>query len=59
MKIEIPDFDLFKTEHNEVVQRGLAEYKSDDELVILILECNLASSKRWQNLFVPIGERKK
>jgi hypothetical protein len=56
VKIEIPDFDRFKTEYNEAVQRGLAEYRSDDELVILILQCNLASSKRWQNLFVPIGE---
>lgn len=59
MIIEIPDFERFKAEYTEVVENGLAEYKSDDELVILILECNLTSAKRWKNLFVPIKGFKK
>lgn len=55
MKFEvvIHDFERFKAEYNEVVEQGLAEYKTEKELFILCIQAQIEFEKRfkldWEN----------
>lgn len=50
MKFEviIHDFERFKTEYNEVVAQGLAEYKTEKELFILCIQAEIEFEKRFK-----------
>lgn len=58
--VKIPDFERFKTEYNQVVEEGLAEYKTDRELFLLCMLAQIETEKRfkaeWEN---PYRYRKK